>query len=89
MVVEPDCHAIPRPNRHEKAQMILTRSGRVHFQYDGYEVSVLTPSESSSQKNPLLGISSLPNVVFEKLTLRLRLDSLGQFNFRTSATLGT
>ena len=31
MVVEPDCHAIPRPNRHEKAQTILRNSGRVHF----------------------------------------------------------
>ena len=28
--VEPDCHAIPRPNRHEKAQSILERKGRVH-----------------------------------------------------------
>ena len=31
MVVEPDCHLITRPNRHEKAQMILSRNGRVHF----------------------------------------------------------
>ena len=65
MMVDPDCHAIPRPNRHEKAQMILTRSGRVHFNVDiGFSANslgVLFTKEST------LGISSLPNVVFEKL----------------------
>ena len=34
LVVEPDCHLIPRPNRHEKAQRLLVRSGRVHFNVD-------------------------------------------------------
>ncbi len=64
MVVKPDCHLIPRPNRHEKAQMILTCSGRVHFNVDiGFSANSLGVlfTEKSS-----LGISSLPNVVFEK-----------------------
>ncbi len=65
MVVEPDCHAIPRPNRHEKAQMILTRSGRVHFNVDiGFSANSLGVLFT---EKPSLGISSLPNVVFEKL----------------------
>ncbi|MXV78218.1 hypothetical protein F4X73_06455 [Candidatus Poribacteria bacterium] len=65
MVVEPDCHAIPRPNRHEKAQMILTRSGRVHFNVDiGFSANSLGVFFT---EKPSLGISSLPNVVFEKL----------------------
>ena len=65
MVVEPDCHLIPRPNRHEKAQNILARSGRVHFNVDitfsANSLGVLFTEKS------VLGISSLPNVVFEKL----------------------
>ena len=64
MVVEPDCHLIPRPNRHEKAQMILTRSGRVHsnlmLRFNANSLSVLFTEES------VLGISSLPSLVFKK-----------------------
>ena len=64
MVVEPDCHLLPRPNRHEKAQRILTRSGRVHFNVDitfsANSLAVLFTEESA------LGISSLPNIVFKK-----------------------
>ncbi len=64
MVVQPDCHLIPRPNRHEKAQMILARSGRVHFnlmhRFNANSISVLFTEES------VLGISSIPNLVFEK-----------------------
>lgn len=64
MVVKPDCHLIPRPNRHEKAQMILTRSGRVHFnlmhRFNANSLSVLFTEKS------VLGLSSLPNIVFEK-----------------------
>lgn len=65
MMVEPDCHAIPRPNRHEKAQTILKHSGRVHFntmlRFNANSLGVLFTEES------VLGISSLPNIVFEKL----------------------
>ncbi len=64
ILVKPDCHAIPRPNRHEKAQMILRNSGRVHFNVDmGFSANSLGIlfTEKSA-----LGISSLPNVVFEK-----------------------
>ena len=31
MVVDPDCHLITRVNCHDKAQKILARNGRVHF----------------------------------------------------------
>ncbi len=65
MLVKPDCHAIPRPNRHEKAQIILRNSGRVHFNVDmGFSANSLGVlfTEKSA-----LGISSLPNVVLEKL----------------------
>ena len=65
MVVKPDCHAIPRPNRHEKAQNILERKGRVHanlmLRFNANSLAVLFTEK------PTLGISSLPNVVFEKL----------------------
>ena len=64
IVVEPDSHLIPRPNRYEKAQTILTRSGRVHFnlmlRFNANSLSVLFTEKS------VLGISSLPNVVFKK-----------------------
>ena len=64
MVVEPDCHLIPRPNRHEKAQMILALSGRVHFNVDmrfnANSLGVLFTEK------PAVGISSLPNVVLKK-----------------------
>ena len=64
MVVGPDCHLIPRPNHHEKAQNILTRSGRVHFNtiigFNANSLGVLFTEK------PALGISSLPNVVLKK-----------------------
>ncbi len=64
MVVEPDCHLITRPNRHEKAQKILARSGRVHFnvdmRYNSNSLGVLFTKKSA------VGISSLPNVVLRK-----------------------
>ena len=64
MVVEPDCHLITRPNRHKKAQRILARSGRVHFNVDmrfnANSLGVLFTEESA------LGISSLPNVALRK-----------------------
>ena len=64
MVVQPDSHLIPRPNQHEKAQMILTCSGRVHFNVDiGFSANSLGVLFT---EKPALGISSLPNVVFEK-----------------------
>ncbi|RKU23555.1 hypothetical protein C6503_02830 [Candidatus Poribacteria bacterium] len=64
MVVEPDCHLITRPNRHEKAQMILSRNGRVHFNVDmrfnANSLGILFTEK------PTIGISSLPNVVLKK-----------------------
>ena len=64
MVVEPDCHLITRPNRHKKARMILSHSGRVHFNVDmrfnSNSLGVLFTEK------PTLGISSLPNVVLKK-----------------------
>ena len=64
IVVEPDCHLIIRPNRHEKAQMILTRSGRVHFNVDmGFSANSLGVLFT---EKPALGISALPSLVFGK-----------------------
>lgn len=64
MVVEPDCHLITRPNRHEKAQKILTLNGRVHFntmlRFNANSLGVLFTEK------PALGINSLPNVVLKK-----------------------
>ena len=64
MVVEPDCSLIPRPNRHEKAQMILTRSGHVHtnlmLRFNANSLGALFTEK------PALGISSLPSLVFDK-----------------------
>jgi len=64
MLVEPDCHLIPRPNRQEKAQRILARSGRVHFNtmigFNANSLGVLFTEKSA------LGINSLPNVVLMK-----------------------
>ena len=64
MIVEPDCHLITRPNRHKKAQMILSRNGRVH-----YNVDMRFNSNSLCvlfTEKPAIGISSLPNVVLKK-----------------------
>ena len=64
MVVEPDCHLTPHPNRHEKAQDILTRSGRVHFNVDmGFSANSL--GVLFTEKS-VLGIRSAPNVVLTK-----------------------
>ena len=64
MVVEPDCHLITRPNCHDKAQRILTRNSRVHFNVDmrfnSNSLGVLFTEK------PAIGISSLPNVVLKK-----------------------
>ncbi len=64
MMVEPDCHLITRPNRHGKAQAILTRNGRVHFNtmigFNANSLGVLFTEK------PALGINSLPNVVLKK-----------------------
>lgn len=64
MVVVPDCHLIARPNRYEKAQMILSHNGRVHFNVDmrfnANSLGVLFTEK------PAIGISSLPNVVLKK-----------------------
>ncbi len=64
MVVEPDCHLITRPNRHNKAQKILTLNGRVHFntmlRFNANSLGVLFTEKSA------LGINSLPNVVLKK-----------------------
>ena len=64
MMVEPDCHLIKRPNRHDKAQAILARNGRVHFNvmigFNANSLGVLFTEK------PTLGINSLPNVVLKK-----------------------
>ena len=64
MAVEPDCHLITRPNRHNKAQTILARNGRVHFntmmRFNANSLGVLFTEKSA------LGINSLPNVVLKK-----------------------
>ena len=64
MVVEPDSHLIPRPNQYEKAQKILQRSGRLHFNVDiGFSANSLGVlfTEKSA-----IGGSSLPSVVLKK-----------------------
>ena len=64
LAVEPDCHLIIRPNRHEKAQMILERSGRVHtnlmLRFNANSLGALFTEK------PVLGISSVPSLVFDK-----------------------
>ena len=64
IVVEPDCHLITRPNCHDKAQRILARNGRVHFNVDmrfnANSLGVLFTEK------PTIGISSLPNVVLKE-----------------------
>ena len=64
MIVEPDCHLIKRRNRHDKAQTILARNGRVHFNtmigFNANSLGVLFTEK------PALGINSLPNVVLKK-----------------------
>ena len=64
MVVNPDCHLITRPNCHDKAQRILTRNGRVHFNVDmrfnSNSLGILFTEK------PAIGISSLPNVVLKE-----------------------
>jgi hypothetical protein len=64
LVVEPNCHLIIRPNRHEKAQIILERSGHVHtnlmLRFNANSLGALFTEK------PALGISSLPSLVFDK-----------------------
>ena len=64
MVVQPDCHLITRPNRHDKAQKILTLNGRVHFnvmlRFNANSLGILFTEK------PALGINTLPNVVLKK-----------------------
>ena len=63
MLVKPDCHLIPRPNRHDKAQRILALNSRVHFNismgFSSNSLGVLFTEE------PAIGISSLPTVVLK------------------------
>ena len=63
MVVEPDCHLITRPNRHEKAQMILSRNGRVHFnmnmRFNANSLGILFTEKES------IGIALIPNIAFK------------------------
>lgn len=64
MVVEPDCHLVPRPNRHDKAQTILARNGRVHFNVDmGFSANSLGVLFT---EKPAIGGSSLPNIILKK-----------------------
>ncbi len=63
MVVEPDCHLVTRPNRHDKAQKILTRNGRVHFnlnmRFNANSLGVLFTEEQT------IGIALIPNIAFK------------------------
>ena len=64
MVVQPDCHGLIRSSYWDKAQEILERSGRVHYNLDlrfnANSLSVLFTEKAT------IGIG-LPNVVFNKL----------------------
>ena len=64
MVVQPDCHGLIRSSYWDKAQEILERSGRVHYNLDlrfnANSLSVLFTEKAA------IGIG-LPNVVFNKL----------------------
>ncbi len=63
MVVKPDCHLIPRPNRHEKAQKILERNGRVHFNLNmGFNANSLGVLFT---KKPAIGVALMPNIAFK------------------------
>ena len=63
MVVKPDCHLVPRPNRHDKVQKILARNGRVHFnmnmRFNANSLGVLFTTK------PAIGIALMPNIVFK------------------------
>ncbi len=64
MVVQPDCHGIIRSNHYDKAQEILERNGRVHYNLDlrfnANSLSVLFTEKAA------IGIG-LPNVAFTNL----------------------
>ena len=63
MVVQPDCHLIPRPNRHNKVQKILALNGRVHFnmnmRFNANSLGVLFTMK------PTIGVALMPNIVFK------------------------
>ena len=63
MVVEPDCHLITRPNCHNKAQKILARNGRVHFnlnmRFNANSLGILFTEKAA------IGIALIPNVAFK------------------------
>ena len=63
MVVEPDCHLITRPNCHDKAQKILARNGRVHFnlnmRFNANSLGVLFTEKQA------IGIALIPNIAFK------------------------
>ena len=63
MVVEPDCHLITRPNCHDKAQKILARNGRVHFnlnmRFNANSLGILFTEKES------IGIALIPNIAFK------------------------
>ena len=63
MVVRPDCHLITRPNCHGKAQKILARNGRVHFnlnmRFNANSLGVLFTEKQA------IGIALIPNIAFK------------------------
>ena len=63
MVVQPDCHLIPRPNCHNKVQKILALNGRVHFnmnmRFNANSLGVLFTMKS------VIGVALMPNIVFK------------------------
>ncbi len=64
MVVFPDSHAFIRPHAKAKAQKILERNGRVHFNRDmGFNSHSLAVMFTEQEA---IGVDSIPNIVFEK-----------------------
>ncbi len=63
MVVDPDCHLITRANCHDKAQKILTRNGRVHFNLNmGFNANSLGVLFTTK---PTIGVALMPNIAFK------------------------
>ncbi|RKU08693.1 hypothetical protein C6501_16260 [Candidatus Poribacteria bacterium] len=63
MVVDPDCHLITRANCHDKAQKILGRNGRVHFNLNmGFNANSLGVLFTTK---PTIGVALMPNIAFK------------------------
>ena len=62
MLVEPDVHLRPVPNRYAQVQKVMTRNSRVHFNesltFNAHSLTVMFTEAD------VIGVSSAPNVVF-------------------------